>query len=343
MKAKLTKIGLFIGSCLVTLLVFEGAVRIVSARKNLYTIEMVKYAKTLKMKDPLGVLTHVHRPSSEARLMGVDIRLNSLGHRSPELKPQKTETSERLYVLGSSITMGWGVPANEVFTSVLENRLATDQPLREIEIANAGTGNYNTFCQYEIFRRQIETVDPDRVILHYFINDAEPNPENSNPLARYSFLAAYLNSELQAMYFRYLKTTNLPEYYRDLYTSESQDWKNTIGYLKEMHRLTQEKNIPFLVMLVPDTHDLRVNSPYAPIYQSIETQFKKAGLETLNAFAPFSLQYGGKENTLWVQQDDPHPNAGGHELMADLLYDYLAEGSTQDQPHARGDAAIRTF
>ncbi|MCB0404844.1 MAG: SGNH/GDSL hydrolase family protein [Bdellovibrionales bacterium] len=319
----LVKLLFFCGSCLLSLVIFETALRVISTRKNLYTIEMLKYAKTLKMRDPLGVLTHVHRPNSEAHLMGVDVRLNNLGHRSPALLVNKPSQSERIFVLGSSITMGWGVPEEKVFTTQLVKRLQHAQPQKTIEIANAGTGNYNSFCQFELFRRQFDEVNPDQVILHYFINDAEPNPENSNPLARYSFLAAYLNSELQGMYFRYANRKSLPEYYRDLYTPNSQDWKNTRGYLRQMQRMAKAKEVPFLVMIVPDTHDLGIHSAYAPIYETIQAQFQNDGLDTLNAFDAFSASFGGKENTLWVQADDPHPNAGGHAVMADLLFQRL--------------------
>ncbi|MEZ4749104.1 MAG: hypothetical protein R3B54_00345 [Bdellovibrionota bacterium] len=163
-----------------------------------------------------------------------------------------------------------------------------------MEIVNAGT-SYNYLLPIRDLSPPARSGESDQVVLHYFINDAEPNPENSNPLARYSFLAAYLNSELQGMYFRYANKKSLPEYYRDLYTSQSQDWKNTLGYLRQMRQMASAKGIPFLVMIVPDTHDLKVDSAYAPIYETIEAKFKEEGLDTLNAFTAFSSAFGGRK------------------------------------------------
>src|SRR5947207_1728331 len=67
----------------------ELVMRIVVAHKLIYNIEMVKYAKELKTIDPEGVVSHVHRTNRSAKLMGVEIALNSLGHRSPELAAVK--------------------------------------------------------------------------------------------------------------------------------------------------------------------------------------------------------------------------------------------------------------
>ena len=62
-----------------TLGVGEIAIRVITSRRLVYNIEMVKYARELKQRDPRGVVSHVHRPSRSAKLMGVEIALNSLG------------------------------------------------------------------------------------------------------------------------------------------------------------------------------------------------------------------------------------------------------------------------
>ena len=121
------------------LAVGEGAVRLIASQKLIYNIEMVKYAKSLKMPDPDQVASHVHRPNSSAHLMGVNIALNSLGNRGPEL-PRKSPNVLRIMVLGSSVTMGWGVSQEETFTSLAEKKLNTEPLLlgKKVEIVNAG-------------------------------------------------------------------------------------------------------------------------------------------------------------------------------------------------------------
>src|SRR5260221_14620786 len=49
---------------LIALLVGEVAVRIMASQSLIYNIEMVRYAKELKMPDPRGEVSHVHRPNA---------------------------------------------------------------------------------------------------------------------------------------------------------------------------------------------------------------------------------------------------------------------------------------
>lgn len=60
---------------------------------------MAKYATELKMRDPRGEVSHVHRPSASAKLMGVEVSLNSQGNRGPELATPRDTLRKRLLVL----------------------------------------------------------------------------------------------------------------------------------------------------------------------------------------------------------------------------------------------------
>ena len=84
-------------------------------------------------------------------------------------------------------------------------------------------------------------------------------------------------------------------------------------------------SVPFIVMIIPDIHDLSPGTPYQALYDRIEATFKGMGLATINTFGAFQQRFGGDVTQLWIQGDDPHPNARGHALMADILYQYLVE------------------
>ena len=100
---------------LYTVLCGEVSIRVISSFVLMYNIEMLNYAKQLKEKSPLPGISHQHRPNTRATLIGVDVSLNSRGHRSAELENPKKPKEKRIHFLGSSITLGWGVPAEEVF------------------------------------------------------------------------------------------------------------------------------------------------------------------------------------------------------------------------------------
>ena len=315
--------GSWIVAVTATAIAGEGILRLVTAYRLIYNIEMVRYARELKQRDPSGEVSHVHRPNASATLMGTPIALNSLGDRGPELAA-RTDRTRRVLVLGSSVTLGWGVPFPEVFSSVLETRLNQERPFGDyrFELVNAGIGNYNTKFQYVLFKRQYPLVKPDLVILHYFIRDAEPiGMGRDNPILKHSYLAAFLYNRVQLLGRR----TNLFDHYRQLYADDSAPWSETRAIVAEMKRTLDRDRVPFLVMIIPDIHDLSRTSPYGELYARMERDFAAAGVPTLNTYAAFQAQFGDRERDLWIQSDDPHPNGRGHKLMADVAFTYLAE------------------
>lgn len=302
----------------------ELALRFISSQIMIYNIEMLKYGSELKLRDPMSEVSHIHKPNSSAHLMGVDINLNSLGNRSRELSRIKPADEKRIYVAGSSVTMGWGVPENQIFTRLVEEKL-NQNAKNHYSFINAGVGNYGTFSSIKIFYRQFEKTKPDMVILHYFIADVEPrDTHRDNSFLQKSYLASYLYGDIQGLIFKY-KYKNLFNYYNLLYKDDSPAWQETQSDIKKLKSFLDLKKIPFLIMIVPDFHNLAPGTPYSGLYEKMQQAFTKMGISTLNAFPEFQRIYGTKECLLWVQTNDPHPNSTGHALMAQILYEYLAK------------------
>lgn len=325
---------------LFTLAVGELVIRVVSSRKLLYNIEMVKYAKALKMRDPKGEVSHVHRPSSRAKLMGVDVSLNSLGDRGPELTPVRDSLRKRVLVLGSSITMGWGVPFPQTFTATAERTLNERRPFGprySFEFVNGGIGNYNTVFQHVLFRRQFPVVKPDMVVLHYFISDVQPRTMGRDSfILKHSYLAAFLFDKWSQIKLRFGgQYVDLFTFYDRLYADSSSAWSLTRQHVQSMHDEAARAGVPFVIVITPDIHDLSPGTPYKALYDKLETTFKGMGISTVNSFDALQKDFGRDVATLWIQPDDPHPNAKGHAVMADVLVRHLTE---QDPLRLRGTA-----
>lgn len=307
----------------------EIAMRVISRYHLIYNIEMVKYAKALKMRDPRGEVSHVHVPSAAAHLMGVDVALNSLGDRGPELQP-KSPSLKRVLVLGSSITLGWGVPYDSVFTTRTEARLNQERPFGpdlKFEFINAGIGNYNSLFQYRLFLRQFPVVNPDLVVLNYFISDVQPRTMGrDNAILKYSLLSAFLFDRWSQLKLRLSPSyTDLFTFYKNLYADSSSAWKNTRQEVLAMHDSATSHGIPFVVLITPDIHDLSPGTPYEALYRKMDSTFTSMGLATVSSFGRFQQQFGSDVSRLWIQSDDPHPNSRGHALTSDILYQYLVD------------------
>lgn len=312
----------------VTLGLGEIVIRVIASQHLIYNIEMVKYAKELKMRDPMGEVSHVHRPSSSADLMGVNISLNSLGDRGPELQSNRSPDCKRVLVMGSSITMGWGVPLEKTFAATTERMLNENKPFgpkTSFEFVNAGIGNYNTYFQYKLFQRQYPVVKPDMVVVHYFISDVQPRGMgNDSFILRDSYLAAFFYDRWSQIKLKFSgQYKDLFTFYNELYADDSVPWKQTQQWISDMRDTAAKDKIPFLLMIVPDIHDLAPGTPYKPLYSKMETAFKAMNIPTVNSFDAFQQQFGDDVTKLWIQSDDPHPNANGHALMANILYQYL--------------------
>ena len=154
-------------------ILFEISFRFYIKFAKIYDIEMYKYAKELKIPSKIPGLIHEHKPNSQANLMKVDININSHGFRDNTINQTKQENEKRILIAGSSITMGWGVPYDSIFTSLIENQLNNNPSKYFFEVINSGIGNYNTHMQKILLIKNIEKFNPDKVILHYFLNDAE--------------------------------------------------------------------------------------------------------------------------------------------------------------------------
>jgi hypothetical protein len=296
----------------VALLAGEAMVRIAASRTLIYNLEMVRYAKELKIPDPLGEIGHLHRPSATAHLMGVDVSINALGHRGPELGPRKPGT-RRVMVLGNSVTMGWGVAFDDVFTSIVARQVG-------LEIANTAVGNHNTHQERVLFERQYPGVAPDLVVLCYFVADAEPRPPGRNhAILRHSYLAAFAYDRISTLVLAVAGKRDVSSYYRDMYAPERPYFRDALDEVVRIRDRAAQDQVPILVVLIPDMHDLSPKSVFAPLYERIHAGFVARGLPTLDTVPLFREKYAGRESELWVTPGDRHPNAKAHRVIAEAL------------------------
>jgi lysophospholipase L1-like esterase len=100
----------------------------------------------------------------------VPVRINSDGLRDVEHAVAHGDRY-RIIFLGDSFTFGWGVREADTFKSQLETALNQRYPT---EIINFGIGNYNSEQEVNLFLEKGLKYHPDKVVVFYFINDAEP-------------------------------------------------------------------------------------------------------------------------------------------------------------------------
>ncbi len=303
-------------SIALSMVLAEIGLRVKNSVDPNYDVEMWRYSRQLKQRSSNPVLGHEHVAGATAYLQGTDIRLNNWGLRGPAVGPRRPDV-RRILVLGSSITLGWGVPEAQTLTQLLEQHFRSDGA--EVEVLNAGIGNYNAARYVALFHSRLQALDPTDVVVHYFINDAEQlSGGNQNLLLRHSQLAVALWSFRNAVSQARLGSPLLT-HYRDLYRSGSPGREAMQQALAALAETARTRGIRLYLLMTPEPHYLQ-HYPFQDIHDSMEHTARSLGYTFVDALP--ALRELTPEQ-LWVTADDPHPNARGHRLMADTLYPYL--------------------
>lgn len=281
-----------------------------------YDIEMWKYSKALKQKSADPILGHEHIPSKKAILQSTEIRLNERGMRGDAIPPQTNE-KRRILVLGSSITLGWGVPEAQTMTARLEKKFKAAG--QDVDVLNAGIGNYNTQREVRLFMTKLKEVEPTDIVVHYFLRDAEQlDAGGGNWLLQNSQLAV----TLWVVYNRIvgqLQPKSLTQHYTQVYDPQSPGYQEMKTSLKRLSDYAKAHNIRIYMAMTPDVHNLK-QYPFTGIHQTMSRIAQELGYQYVDLLPGFK---GLTPEKIWAMPGDPHPNALGHKIMADTLFPLL--------------------
>lgn len=224
-------------------------------------------------------------------------------------------------ILGSSVTLGWGVPENETLTERLSTMFKSSG--RDVEVLNAGIGNYNAVRYVERFKQRLSDLNPTDIVVHYFVRDAEVlDAGGGNALLRNSQLAVTAWVAL-SRYFGSHSELTLEEHYRLVYAPQSQGFVAMRRALQELATYARAKNIRIYLAMTPDVHDL-VDYRFGFIHKSMKDIADENGYIFIDLL-PSMKNLTPQE--LWSMPGDPHPNGLGHRLMAETLFPVLSNTS----------------
>ena len=122
----------------------------------------------------------------------VEIRTNELGYRSPPIGPKGPRP--RVLFLGDSVTWGDWLPEEHTFVRRIE--ALSEQAAEPIETINAAIGAISITEELAILEETGLGVEPDVVVLCFYLNDAQPSRLSRPPRApswlAFSHLAAHV-------------------------------------------------------------------------------------------------------------------------------------------------------
>src|SRR5262249_33959745 len=305
---------------LVSLALSAGAAEVILRLKNSsmtnYDIEMWRYAKELKQRSDDPQIDFDHVRSKAAVLQNIDIRINERGLRGGPLVPVPSG-GRRILFLGGSITLGWGVPEEQTVEARLERMLQASG--EEAQGLNGGLGNYSAERYVARFFKELAPLAPTDIVVHYFLRDAEDlEPGNGNLVLRHSELAVTLWIAYHRLYDR-SGDKALVEHYRNVYEPGSRGFAKMSQSLGRLADYAKERGIRIYLAMVPDVHNL-MNYEFRFVHDAMRRVADQEGYVYVELLP--ALQ-GRPAKELWAMPGDPHPNALGHELMAQAIFPAL--------------------
>ncbi len=261
-------------------------------------------------------------PNWTATTNGKKLTINSKGLRDREYPYKKRDNVTRLLVLGDSFTWGYGVANDEIFTELLETRLAASSA--EYEVINTGVSGWGTDQEYLYLVDEGLRYSPDIVVLAFFLlNDPAENVscrqyEMNKPL----FLDTHLT----------LANVPVPKpHLRPRFGRQADPIAITLAIMKAMSQECQLRGATFVIMkfgrflrptlpmLLADERviEKEVRSWSGTYYLDLDQQFELAGLSA---------------EQLTTGNSDGHWNAYGHQVTAEILGEFLEQSEITKGP-----------
>lgn len=306
----------------------EIALRILSNIITISNFEKLKYAKNSVIANNDDNIFKKHIPNSKYKLMDVDIEFNSLGHRGDEINSVKRKNEIRIMALGSSLVMGWGVNEQNTFLSILKKKISQiyneNNINKNVKTINAGIMHTNTNFHYHLFKSQYKKIDPDILVLGYFIDDAKKLDKAKLPFfIKNSYLNAFIYQKIQAK----KSSEKLEDYYKRINFERSENWKNVINSIRNISNICKKNNIKLILVILPEFTDFSEKNKLASLYKDLEIRFQKENLLVINTYRKLKREFEKNPELSWISKDDSHPNKMANEIIANEIFEFVEKNT----------------
>ncbi len=258
------------------------------------------------------------------------VRMNSFGFREREFDLVKPNGTFRIVVIGDSFTFGQGIAENKRFTNLLGNYL---NKYGNYEVLNFGKAGTETIDHLQLLKEFIFKIEPDFVLLQWFVNDFEGNDKKGRP--QYSPLAPsptvhYVLHRLSALYYltnrkwlslraRLEPRRTYVTYINERFGNRTSPYSlNAIGTLREFIHECKARGIKVGIALFPALgYDLGIGYPFDYLHKRVVQLCEQEGVKCLDLRIIFSRF--PERNRLWVNRFDSHPGPLANKIATDSL------------------------
>lgn len=328
---------LLLCSTVVSLLVAEIAVRVTWGTPMPEKLPLVR----VKPDPDLG---WVMLPNDVHYTYEIEVRLNALGFRGSEVE-RKANNEYRILAIGDSHIYGQGIPDNDLLTAKLEAKLNSRGDPCRYRVVNMGVRAYSLNQEYVLLKKVGLVLDPDHVVLFFYINDFHPvnierRYQRYNDMDWYMFdLSARPNDDVLRKWnmVQLLRRSALlmliHDLYRNFISGESIEQQILAGrrteeieqlivdakdYLDKFQALASSRDFLLTVVAIPVSS--QINRSYEnEMYQSIlRSHLSERNIDFLDLLPSFQRDYR-QNKRVPVLPFDGHYDIHGNEVMATTI------------------------
>ncbi len=300
----------------------EVIVRGISFVIPIFPLETESYARQLTSPSEIQNVPYVHKSDSSARVMGVDITLNRHGHRNPmENRYLTADHDKTLAFLGSSLTLGWGVPETDTFAAQTSKSWTNQKSSGSAATyVNLGVAGFTVNNSISLYRAQSHLLKPKVLILQVFPGDLFDNGmiKDSGILSRSHFWLLLQNKFATALASG---GGSLETYYANLLSSKNEEISKLIDNIRWLKTHSEENNAIFILLIIPDLFSFSDSGQN--IHREFEKLFSEFSDNIVDTFPALRSAFAKDPRSAWVSAEDRHPNSAAHAIISNVLHEHL--------------------
>lgn len=239
------------------------------------------------------------------------VETNSYGFFDREHSLNKPSGTQRIAILGDSVTRGWGIPMDERYSTLLENDL-NEQSQQHIEVMNFAVTAYSMPQIFDVAMEKVPPFHPDVYVLAL--------TQLSGSISWGSRITELVkeNRDLKYDIFRDLvknaglKRDDTPELSQQkLLAYRVSTLRKLLLLIKEN---TEQHSAKTVVVLLPGVEDRNIISIR---FHALREALQGTGIPVIDITDTFD---NVDIDAMRVNWHDVHPNAAGQRMIADNLY-----------------------
>ncbi len=222
-------------------------------------------------------------------------------------------------VVGDSIESDVNFAAGELYPRRLEAMLNADSRRTPTQVLDFGVYGYGLHQKVLALKYRALEWAPRRVIVGYCLNDPIPSSE---------FEAYFTHRPKPLVELRTLTLVNDrvrlamhglgQDFHASIHDPGSESWAGVVNDLRELGALSRQHQFDVTLVIFPLLFDTSVSYPWTDIHRRVTEAATASGLRVVDLLKSF--QDAGIPG---VRFDTVHPNARGHEIAAQRLFEAL--------------------